>query len=104
MIAALLWLTISAPFVNAAQQQLAKQEKVSQSNAPLAATEEDNSNPFGNNTEEKAPTNTLSEEYIHDHHSDYYFFSLASQFHKGEDAGIYIAFHGEVIVPPPNIA
>jgi hypothetical protein len=104
MIAALLWLTISAPFVTAAQQQLAKQERVSGTNSPLAGTEEESTNPFGNNTEEKAPGNSFSEEYIHDHHSTDHFVFLASKFHKGEDAGIYIAFHGDIHVPPPNVA
>ena len=55
MIAALLWLTISAPFVYAGQQKLAQQEKSTSFPVPLAANEEDTSNPFGNTTEEKAP-------------------------------------------------
>jgi hypothetical protein len=104
MIAALLWLTISAPFVTAAQQQMAKMERVSDSPGPLAGNEEEAGNPFGNNTEEKAPSTSFSEEYIHDHHITHHFFSLASQYHKCEDAGIYVAFHGELLVPPPNVA
>ena len=104
MILALLWLTISAPFVTAAHQQMAKMEKVADNSNPLAGTEEEAGNPFGNNTEEKAPSTSFSEEYIHDHHITHHFFSLASQFHKCEDAGTYIAFHGELLVPPPNVA
>lgn len=104
MIAALLWLTISAPFINAAQQELAKLDKISNTNYPLAGSEEETANPFSNNTEEKAPGSSFSEEYIHNHHVADHFFSVASQFHKCEDAGIYIAFHGELIVPPPDVA
>jgi hypothetical protein len=104
MMAALLWLTISAPFINSAQQELAKQDKVSNTSNPLAGTEEEAANPFGNNTEEKAPGTSFSEEYIHDHHIADQFFSVASRSYKCEDAGVYTAFHGEVHVPPPNVA
>lgn len=106
MIAALLWLTISAPFVVACQQELAKQDKASSTGSPLTGNEEEAANPFGNTTEEKAPGNgsSFSEEFLHDHHIADHFFSIASQYHKLENAGTYIAFHGELLVPPPNAA
>jgi hypothetical protein len=109
MILALLWLTISAPFVFASQQELAKQTKMTSNVSPLDANEEEVSNPFGNTTnttEEKNPnaSSSFSEEYLHDHHMEEYFFSVAFQFHKCENAGIYIAFHGDLEVPPPDIA
>ena len=105
MIVALLWLTISAPFVYAGQQEISKQEKVASHGSPLAGTEEE-ANPFGNTTEEKAPTNgsSVSEEYLHDLHKAEYFSSIALRYHKCEKAGTYIAFHGELLVPPPNLA
>lgn len=106
MIAALLWLTISAPFVYAGQQEITKQLKAEKPATALDDTDEDATNPFGNNTEEKAPTNgsSFSEEYLHDHHKDEYFFSIVSQYHKCENAGTYVAYHGELLVPPPNAA
>lgn len=106
MILALLWLTISAPFVYAGQQQIAKQNKTEKPAAPLTCSDEDGTNPFGNNTEEKAPTNgsSFSEEYLHDHLKDEYFFSIISQYDKCENAGTYVAYHGELLVPPPNAA
>lgn len=105
MVAALLWLTISAPFVFAGQQKIAKQEKVATNGSPLAGTEEE-ANPFGNTTEEKTPTSgsSFSEEYLHDHHKAEYFFSITLRYHKCENAGTYVAFHGELHVPPPNVA
>jgi hypothetical protein len=105
MIAALLWLTISAPFVYAGQQKLAQQEKSTSFPVPLAANEEDTSNPFGNTTEEKAPSgsSSFSEEYIHDHHKQDYFFSIILRYYISENAGTYIAFHGELDVPPPDL-
>lgn len=105
MIVALLWLTISAPFVFEQQQKIAKQNSAAAADLPIAEAEEE-ANPLSSSTEEKAPKtlNSFSEEYLHDHHQSEYFFSLASQFHTGEDAGTYVAYHGELHVPPPNKA
>jgi hypothetical protein len=105
MILALMWLTVSAPFINASQQEQAKLHKSANAGNPIAGNEEEAANPFGG-TEEKAPGNngSVSEEYLHDHHIADHFFSIASQYHKCENAGTYIAFHGELLVPPPNVA
>lgn len=104
LILALLWLTISAPFVYACQQELAKKSKTEQSRAPLAGNEEETANPFGNNTEEKAPSSSsFSEEYLHDQHHDAHFFPLTLSYQKCENAGTYVAYHGELLVPPPNV-
>jgi len=106
MIVALLWLTISAPFVFEQQQKVAKESTSSCANLPIAGNEEEAANPFSGSTEEKAPKslNTFSEEYLHDNHHSEYLFSIASKFHKCEDAGTYVAYHGELLVPPPNKA
>jgi hypothetical protein len=104
MILALLWLTVSAPYVYESQQELAKLENTDKNISPLSGTDEE-SNPFGNSTEEKSPNSTsFSEEYLHDHHKHDHFLSEASQFYKLEDAGTYIAYHGELDVPPPDQA
>lgn len=105
MIAALCWLTISAPFVFENQQKIAKQNCEAPASIPLAGTEEE-ANPISSSTEEKAPKtlNSFSEEYLHDSHRSEYLFAIISQYHKGENAGTYIAFHGELLVPPPNQA
>jgi hypothetical protein len=102
MIVALVWLTISAPFVLAAEQELAKSEKTS---SAVPGNDEETADPFGNNTEEKAPSGTsFSEEYLHDHPAHEYL-SLNTLTHYGcGNAGTYIAFHGELLVPPPNVA
>ena len=105
MILALLWLTISAPFIYEHQQKIAKQFHSSSAEIPVNNTDEE-SVPLGNATEEKAPGNSISlaEEYLHNNHHSDYFFSIASQFHKCENADTYIAFHGELLVPPPNFS
>lgn len=104
MIVALLWLTMSAPFVLASQQLQAKYN-AADTGSPLAGTEEEAANPFGNTTEEKASGSTsFSEEFLHDHHKAEHFLSIAAQYQKAENTDLYTAFHGELLVPPPNIA
>ena len=104
MIVALVWLTVSTPFVTASQQQWSKQH-ASDTAAPLAGTEEESSCPFGNGTEEKAPSGSnFSEEYLHDHFCTHSVFSNTLTYQKCEDDGPYEAYHGETLVPPPNKA
>lgn len=105
MMLALLWLTISLPFVLAGQQEIAKQQHTENTASPLTGNEEESANPFGNSTEEKAPGNSsFSEEYLHDHHKEDSFLAAARQYRSCEDARNYIAYHGELLVPPPNVA
>jgi len=101
MILALLWLTISTPFVYAYQQELAKQEKMSNSQLPLT---EEEANPLSNTTEEKTPNagNSLSEEYIHEHHTMDNLLTGVSPYNKCHNDDTYHAYHGELLVPPPN--
>ncbi|MEP7238703.1 MAG: hypothetical protein ABI685_12580 [Ferruginibacter sp.] len=104
MILALMWLTVSTPFILASQQEQAKQHKIEKTTSfPLNANEEETNNPFGNGTEEKAPnSSTFSEEYLHSFHIGSHFYTEISQCHKHENSNTYIAFHGELLVPPPN--
>jgi hypothetical protein len=104
MMLALLWLTVSLPFVLASSQQLSTADTNPNAQTIPVGNEEETSN-LGNTTEEKAPSNSsVSEEYLHDNHTSEYFSSIASQSHKCENSSIYNAFHGEVQVPPPNVA
>ncbi len=104
MMMALLWLTVSAPFVYAGQQEIAKQQ-MEKSGFPLSENEEESANPFGNSTEEKTPSSSaFSEEYLHDHHITDHFLLSGSQYHNCEDEEAYITYHGELLVPPPNAA
>jgi hypothetical protein len=105
MMLALIWLTVSIPFVYNSQQQLAKQNQTA-SPANVALAEEECGSGLGNTTEEKKSSNgsSLTEEYLHHLHIDDLFISQISQSHNSENAGVYNAFHGEVQVPPPNVA
>lgn len=106
MIFTLLWLTISTPFVIAAQHELVKMEKDSSANACCQENGEETDNPLGNTTEEKTPGSgsSFSEEYLHEHHDSHYFITILSLYNKCDDADTYHAYHGELLVPPPNLS
>ncbi len=102
MIAALVWLTVSTPYIFRYQQDVKKAE-IAKNNTPPSTDNEDN-NPFANTTEEKTSSvNTMTEEYLH-HHEDHKLFShtIVNLFGNSSEA-LYIAFHGELISPPPDI-
>lgn len=106
MILTLVWLTVSLPFVNGAQQQATEQSSSAKADNPLNSDEEDNNNPFANTTEEKTSNgfNTLSEEYLHDPHSFDHYVIVPSVEYKLQHVSTYIAFHGELISPPPDFS
>jgi flagellar biosynthesis/type III secretory pathway M-ring protein FliF/YscJ len=100
MVITLVWLTVSTPFIYAAEQQ---QEAYSQANNTDDESSESDESPLGNNTEEKTETNsnTLSE-YLH--HIDE-LSQPATPLHRhnsSHDVAVYVAFHGETLCPPPN--
>lgn len=96
MMLALFWLTISVPFVYAAEQAIK-----SKTNQATGTCEE--SNPFANTTEEKneSSTNAISEYLIDQLHPED-FFILIVKFYKCHPADTYFAFHSELISPPPE--
>ncbi|NOT50284.1 MAG: hypothetical protein HOP10_03295 [Chitinophagaceae bacterium] len=102
MIMALLWLTVSLPFIFSAEQELASTEKTT---SGVPGNDDESADPFGSSTEEKAPSSTsFSEEYLHDHSAHEYLSLNTLIHHVCGNAGTYIAFHGELLVPPPNAA
>ena len=97
MILALLWLTVSMPYVYAAQ-------KAGKAIAQQVGSAEEDNNPFSNTTEEKNENgvNTLSE-YLHDMHQLDHAGVLITQFYKCHPSDLYFAFHPELISPPPEV-
>ena len=94
MIVALLWLTVSTPYVNAAPE--VKKEMGKKSGM-------DDNNPFSNTTEEKneSSVNTLSE-YLHDSSQDVPIPVTITKYYKCHPSNLYFAFHPELISPPPE--
>ena len=104
MMVTLVWLTISVPFVAAAKEEIAKKGKIAIQIIDNNETEEESSNPLSG-TEEKTPAaNNLAEEFLHDHPASEHFISISSQYFNTHNADTYEAFHGELLVPPPNRA
>lgn len=96
MIATLLWLTVSTPFVFKAQQEQ-KKEVQNQSK------QNDSTNPFANTTEEKneSSVNTLSE-YLHEPPALENNFIVLTTLYKLYSSKIYLAHHPELLSPPPE--
>lgn len=103
MILALLWLTISAPFVFKAQEDLVRANQT-ENNSSVPSDDTGSSNPLGNNTEEKAPSgsSSLSEEYLHNCTGHLYFVSEELKHFSIASADTYLAYHGESDAPPPD--
>jgi hypothetical protein len=99
MFFALAWLTVSLPYVYSFQKELAKQESKS---APIdSPLDNEESNPLANSTEEKAPSSSVSEEWLH-HTVDHIIFSYKLNHDNRHSYDVYVAYHGEVQSPPPN--
>ncbi|PZR23249.1 MAG: hypothetical protein DI535_24500 [Citrobacter freundii] len=108
MLVTLLWLTISTPFVVSAQLKAETQKtaliSAASSDQHDDADDEQSCTALGGTTEEKTSNgfNTLSEEYLH---TDSELFHLAELFlnhTRTHTFAEYVAFHGEMLCPPPN--
>lgn len=99
----LFWLTVSTPFIIASQKELAKEQKTITINVPISDSQDGSTDSSGNNIEEKVPVgNSLSEEYLHEDHTAKDSGTQTTLNYNLENAGTYIAFHGELHAPPPN--
>ncbi len=103
MMLALAWLTVCLPVVYGAQQE---RTYIAAENQSTPDADDDNtSNPLANTTEETTPNNVnLSEEYLHDAHAAEQIVAVPSTHYTSLHVPIYIAFHGELISPPPDVA
>ncbi len=104
MMLTLVWLTICTPFVMQMQERLSKQSLTAEKASFPNGSEEESTGFPGSNTDEKAPNGltNLAEEFLHHHSSHQHLFSQLEKIQGGESTPIYTAFHGELLVPPPN--
>ncbi len=95
----LLWLTVSIPFVYAAKQQL-------EASATIPSDDElpgsDNNGVFGNSSEEKAESGNSLSEYLHHIHDLSHPVTSLHTHNCSHEFSVYVAFHGELLCPPPN--
>lgn len=101
----MLWLTISLPFIADSRSDCQSEQTSTAGANPFDTQGEDTGFPQTGGSEEKASegSNGFNEEYLH-HHEGMEALSAeagkASMHDLAQDA--YCAFHGELIVPPPN--
>ena len=97
VIMALLWLTISTPFVFASRQEQQKEIQKQSANS-------EDKNPFSTTTEEKneSSVSTLSE-YLHDANSTDHDFTALTRIYKCHTCKLYYAYHPELLSPPPEV-
>jgi len=97
---AMVWLTVSVPFVFKQQKELAKE------NIRLAGIppEEETHNPFSKSSEEK---NESGKSGLSIFFHDYVFQTTGNtgtvNYCTRQVAGLYTAFHGELLSPPPEL-
>ena len=98
MLTALGWLTVCLPVVNKAQkqyQQAAKQIDGSEA--------DDNTNPLSNTNEEKGESGvSLLSEYLHEAPAMERHFVILSQSYSFHPSDLYLAYHPDLIIPPPK--
>lgn len=102
MIAALLWLTISTPFVFNAQRQLITEERQSAGNG--SQQDDESANPLASTTEEKTPNNNNSlSEFLNEGETIKQPVRNLIRQYNPISISLYVSFQGELLVPPPNI-
>lgn len=97
MVLALLWLTVSTPFVYAAQQDAIALKK--------SSTEQSDStqNPLSSTTEEKTEIGFSSlSEYLHDIMQPEQHMEVMVKYEKCHSSGLYHAYHPDLLCPPPD--
>ena len=100
LLLALCWLTVSTPFVYAAQQMVSAVETYQDD----PVDEEQATTPVGSTTEEKSSSSvsTVSEEFIN-HDDD--LINNEELFRRqcgSHTVAKYASYHGELLCPPPN--
>ncbi|RYY89638.1 MAG: hypothetical protein EOO15_05690 [Chitinophagaceae bacterium] len=98
---ALLWLSVSIPFVYRFQeQQKIAKASMAVENADHSA---DDTNPLTNTNEEKVESGvSMPQEYLHEHlHLHHPIDPVSLQYHSYAQDD-FVAFHPEFITPPPD--
>ncbi|RYY41728.1 MAG: hypothetical protein EOO08_00960 [Chitinophagaceae bacterium] len=99
---ALLWLSVSTPFVYRFQQQQ-KAAKAALTHEKGSDADEDSGNPLSNTNEEKTESGvSMPQEYLHEPiHLHHPLALLDLQYHSYAQDD-FVAFHPEFITPPPD--
>lgn len=98
MVVLLLWLTVSIPYLYNAQQENTSVLENKKTNNQ----QKDPTNPFADASEERTSV-TVAEEYLqHESKCEYSWVSI-SNFYIDFCTPVYLAFHCDLISPPPEV-
>lgn len=98
MLVLLLWLTVCLPIVNGSQKATKAQTE-----QKGKESKSDDSNPLSNSNEEKSENGaSLLSEYIHEIPVLERHFIILTNAFKGHPSALYIAYHPDLIIPPPE--
>jgi hypothetical protein len=99
MAVTLVWLTICLPYVSESQQEAEVQIETTTDDGA-----EDCNNPLGNTTEEKTESGTsLLAEYLQSSQPIEHNFITLTSFYKCHPSDLYLAYHPDLIIPPPEV-
>ena len=98
MVITLAWLTICLPYVSESQQDAEIQIEASTDDGG-----DDGNNPLSNTNEEKTESGTsLLAEYLQENELAEHNFITLSSFYKCHPSDLYLAYHPDLIIPPPE--
>ena len=99
MLLMLAWLTVCLPFVNESQQTFKTQVQLTDEETP----ETEDGNPLTNTNEEKSESgNSLLSEYLHPLFQLNHTFTGVDNPYKIHPSDLYLAYHPDLIIPPPE--
>jgi hypothetical protein len=100
MLLMLAWLTVCLPFVAESNESIRAQIELTGEEAP----DLDNNNPLSSTNEEKSENGTsLLSEYLPHTAMQEHRFTAVVCFYKCHPSGLYVAYHPERIIPPPEV-
>ncbi|MEZ5033543.1 MAG: hypothetical protein R2796_00990 [Chitinophagaceae bacterium] len=99
MMMALLWLTVSTPFVFRYQQEI---KKTASATHKKSTSQNGDYNPFANAEEKTSSMNSFAEEYHHHTVEQKQMGQILAVSFCTYTESLYVAFHGEQLSPPPD--
>lgn len=103
LVVILTWLTVSMPFVLDMKLKLQKAQVANNTSSAPAGKSSALNNLLAIPSEEK--TETVSDsfsEYLHHAEAENHSLHIPVVYHFSPSTALYIAFHGELLTPPPN--
>ena len=98
MVISLVWLTVSLPFV---YNSICANGFATETESTAGTDQPGEEVPI-QSSEEKAPNNSVQEEYLHGAAENLVLLSLFLDHRASHNSTDYVAYHGELLSPPPE--